>query len=132
MKNIFYCFLLILVLDGCAISTMTTIYSMSKGKIDTPKKEIYHVVYQASFGDGLKADVAYTNESGKETELKEVSGIWEKSATLKSGTHVQLTTFAIAKHKSKGEYKILVDGKVVSEYVLSGRKLKYTFAFDLP
>ncbi|KRT16492.1 hypothetical protein ASU31_10030 [Pedobacter ginsenosidimutans] len=132
MKNIFYCFLLMLVLGSCAISTMTTFYSMSKGKIDTPKKESYNVVYQASFGDGLKADVAYTNESGKQTELKEINGAWEKPVTLKSGTHVQLTTFATAKHKSKGEYKILVDGKVVSEYVLSGKKLKYTFAFDLP
>lgn len=132
MKNSFYCFLLMLVLGGCAISTATTFYSMSKGKIDVPKKENYNVVYQASFGDGLKADVTYTNESGKESELKEVSGVWEKSATLKSGTHVQFTTFATSKHKSKGEYKILVNGRVVSEYVLSGKKLKYTFAFDLP
>lgn len=105
---------------------------MSKGKIDIPKKESYNVLYQASFEDGLTADVAYTNESSKQTELNEVKGAWEKSVTLKSGTHVQLTTFATARRKSKGEYKILVDGKVVSEYVLSGKKLKYTFAFDLP
>ncbi|TCD22049.1 hypothetical protein EZ456_18075 [Pedobacter psychrodurus] len=111
---------------------MTTFYSMSKGKIDVPKKESYNVLYQASFGDGLTADVAYADESGKQTELKEVSGAWEKSVTLKSGTHVQLKTFATAKTKSKGEYKILVDGKVISEYVLSGKKLNYTFAFDLP
>lgn len=121
-----------LVLSGCAFSTMTTLYSMSKGKIDAPKKESYSVVYQASFGDGLTADVAYTNESGKQAELKEVNGAWEKTVTLKSGTHVQLKTFATAKSKSRGEYKILVDGKVVSEYVLSGKKLNYTFAFDLP
>ena len=121
-----------LVLSSCAISTMTTFYTMSKGKIDVPKKESYNVVYQASFGDGLKADVAYTTESGKQTELKEINGAWEKTVILKSGTHVQLTTFATAKHQSKGEYKILVDGKVVSEYVLSGKKLKYSFAFDLP
>ena len=90
------------------------------------------MLYQANFEVGLIADVAYTDESGKQTELKEVRGAWEKSVTLKSGTHVQLTTFATAKRKSKGEYKIIVDGKVVSEYVLSGKKLKYTFAFDLP
>ena len=105
---------------------------MSRGKIDIPQKETYSVVYQANFGDGLTADMAYTTESGKQTELKEISGAWEKTVILKSGTHVQLTTFATAKQKSKGEYKILVDGKVVSEYVLSGRKLNYTFAFDLP
>lgn len=121
-----------LMLGSCSIQTMTTFYSMSKGKLNVPKKESYEVVYQASFGDGLKADVTYSNESGKETELKEVNGAWEKSVTLKSGTHVQFTTFAIAKTKSKGEYKIWVDGKVVSEYVLSGKKLKYTYAFDLP
>ncbi|TBO39548.1 hypothetical protein [Pedobacter kyonggii] len=132
MKNIFYCFLLMLVLSSCAISTMTTFYSMSKGKIDVPKKESYSVVYQAKFGDGLTADVAYTNESGKQTELKEVNSAWEKTVSLRSGTHVQLKTFATAKSESRGEYKILVDGKVVSEYVLNGKKLNYTFAFDLP
>ncbi|WP_316794292.1 hypothetical protein [Pedobacter frigoris] len=132
MKNIFYCFVLLLMLSSCSIQFPTVLYTMSKGKLDVPKKESYLVVYQASFSDGLKADVAYSNESGKETELKEVSGAWEKSVTLKSGTHVQLKTFATAERKSKGEYKILVDGKVVSEYILSGRKLKYSFAFDLP
>ena len=105
---------------------------MSRGKIDIPKKETYSVVYQANFGDGLMADIAYTTESGKQTELKEIKGVWEKTVTLKSGTHVQLKTLATAKSKSKGEYKIMVDGKVVSEYILTGKKLNYTFAFDLP
>ncbi|RLJ77092.1 hypothetical protein [Pedobacter alluvionis] len=132
MKNIICSFLLAIILSSCALSTATTFYSMSRGKIDIPQKETYSVVYQANFGDGLMADMAYTTESGKQTELKEINGAWERTVTLKSGTHVRLTTFATAKHKSKGEYKILVDGKVVSEYVLSGRKLEYTFAFDLP
>jgi hypothetical protein len=132
MKNIFYCFSLMLVLSGCALVNITTVYSNSSGKINVPKKESYSVVYQAKFGDGLTADVAYTNESGEQTELKEINGAWEKTVTLKSGTHVQLKTFATAKSKSIGEYKILVDGKVVSEYVLSGKKLNYTFAFELP
>jgi len=132
MKNIFYCFLLMLVLSSCALANITTVYSNSRGKIDIPKKESYSVVYQAKFEDGLTADVAYTNESGKQTELKEVNGNWEKTVTLKSGTHVQLKTLATAKSKSRGEYKILVDGKVVSEYVLSGKKLNYTFNFELP
>ncbi len=132
MKNIFYCFLLTLMLSSCALGVMTTFYSMSRGKIDVPKKESYNVVYQANFGDRLSAAVAYTNESGKQTELKEVNGVWEQAVTLKSGTHVQLKTLATAKSKSRGEYKILVDGKVVSEYILSGKRLNYTFSFDLP
>jgi hypothetical protein len=73
---------------------------MSRGKIDIPRKESYNVVYQATFGEGLMADVAYINESGKHIELKEVNGAWEKSVTLKSGTHVQLKTLATAKSKS--------------------------------
>lgn len=132
MKNIFYCLSLMLVLSSCALVNLTTVYSNSSGKINVPQKESYSVVYQAKFGDGLTADVAYTNESGKQTELKEINGAWEKTVTLKSGTHVQLKTFATAKSKSIGEYKILVDGKVVSEYILSGKKLNYTFSFDLP
>lgn len=105
---------------------------MSRGKIDIPQKETYSVVYQANFGDGLMADIVYTTKSGKQTELKEIKGVWEKTVTLKSGTPVLLKTLATAKSKSKGEYKILVDGKVVSEYILTGKKLNYTFAFDLP
>jgi len=132
MKNIFYCFLLIVALSSCALGVMTSIYSISGGKVDVPKKETYNVVYQANFGNGLTADVAYTNESGKEIELKEVSGTWEKTVVLKSGTHAKLKTLATATTDAKGEYKILVDGKVVSEYVLSGKRLNYTFSFDLP
>ena len=132
MKNIFYCFLLMLVLSSCFLANITTVYSNSKGKIDVPKKESYQVVYQANFEDRLTADVAYTNETANQTELKEIKGAWEKRVTLKSGTHVQLKTFATAKTSAKGEYKILVDGKVVSEYILRGKKLNYTFSFDLP
>jgi hypothetical protein len=132
MKNIFYCFLLIVALSSCALGVMTTVYSMSRGKLDIPQKETYNVVYQANFGDGLMAEVEYTDESGKPAGLKKVNGNWEKSVTLKSGTHVQLKTLATAKSRSKGEYKILVDGKVVSEYVLSGKRLNYTFSFGLP
>ena len=121
-----------LVLSSCALGAMTSIYSISGGKVDVPKKEIYNVVYQANFGNGLTADVAYTNESGKDIELKEVSAAWEKTAVLKSGTHAKLKTLATSTTNAKGEYKILVDGKVVSEYVLSGKRLNYTFAFELP
>jgi len=132
MKNIFYSFLLIIALSSCALGVMTTVYSMSKGKLDIPQKETYHVVYQASFGEGLTADVTYTDENEQQTALKGVNGIWEKRVTLKKGTPVQLKTLAVAKKEAKGEYKILVDGKVVSEYILSGKRLNYTFSFDLP
>jgi len=132
MKIIFYCFLLILVLSSCSLAKITTVYSNSRGKIDVPKKESYQVVYQANFEEHLTADVAFTNETGNQTELKAVKGAWEQRVTLKSGTHVQLKTFATAKASAKGEYKILVDGKVVSEYILRGKKLNYTFSFDLP
>lgn len=132
MKNIFYSFLLAIILSSCALATWTTIYSMSRGKLDIPQKETYNVVYQANFGNGLTADLEYTDESGKQTELKKVNGVWEKNVTLKTGSHVLLKTLATTKTKSKGEYKILVDGKVVSEYVLTGKRLNYTFAFDLP
>jgi len=132
MKNIFYCFLLMIALSSCAFSTMTTVYSNSKGKINVPQKESYTVVYQVSFGDGLKADAAYTDESGEQTNLKNIGGVWEKQVTLKSGTYAQLKTLAKAKAKSRAEYKILVDGKVISEYIQSGKRLNYSLAFDLP
>ncbi|WP_406824089.1 hypothetical protein [Pedobacter sp. KACC 23697] len=126
MKNIFYCSLLIVALSSCALGVMTTVYSMSKGKLDIPQKETYTVVYQANFDDHLSADVAYTNESGKQAELTEVNGAWKKTVTLKSGSHVQLKTLAVAQKEARGEYKILVDGKVISEYI-NGQKVKLYF-----
>lgn len=130
MRNIFCCFLLTLTLSSCLV--MTSNYSVSKGKLDIPKRESYQVVYQADFGDGLKANVIYTDTDGQPVELKNAAGAWQKSVTLKPGTYVQFETLAKAKTKSRAAYKILVDGKVVSEYVLSGKRLNYTFAFDLP
>lgn len=97
-----------------------------------PQKESYRVVYRASFSRELVADAAYTDGNGNQVELKEISGNWEKTVILKSGTHAQLTTFAKAKTDARGEYKIMVDGKVVSEYILTGKRLKYNFDFDLP
>lgn len=132
MKNIAYCFLLILALSSCAFSTMTTVYSKSKGKIDVPLKENYTVTYQVGFEENLKADVAYTDESGKQSKLENISGEWEKQVTLKAGTHVELKTLAKAKTKSRATYKILVDGKVVAEYIQTGKRLSYMLAFDLP
>jgi hypothetical protein len=132
MKNIFYCSLLIASLSSCALGVMTTVYSMSKGKLDIPQKESYTVVYRTNFSKELMADVAYTDGNGNQVELKEVIGDWEKIVTLKPGTHAQLKTYAKAKTESRGEYKILVDGKVVSEYILTGKRLNYTFDFDLP
>ena len=56
----------------------------------------------------------------------------KKTVTLKSGSHVQLKTLAVAQKEARGEYKILVDGKVISEYILTGKRLNYTLDFDLP
>ena len=111
---------------------MTSIYFMSTGKIEVPKKESYQVLYQASFGDQLTADVSYTDENGEKTSLKAVGGAWEKTVILKAGTRVSFKAIATSKAKSKAEYKILVDGKTVSEHILNGKKLKYKYAFDLP
>ncbi|KIA94301.1 hypothetical protein OC25_10295 [Pedobacter kyungheensis] len=111
---------------------MTTVYSKSKGKIDVPLKENYTVTYQVGFEENLKADVAYTDESGKQSKLENISGEWEKQVTLKTGTHVELKTLAKAKTKSRATYKILVDGKVVAEYIQTGKRLSYMLAFDLP
>jgi hypothetical protein len=130
MKNIFYVFLLMFALSAC--SSMTSIYFMSTGKIEVPKKESYQVIYRAGFGDQLTADVSYTDENGKKTSLKAVGGAWEKTVILKAGTRVSFKAIATSKTKSKAEYKILVDGKTVSEHVLNGKKLKYKYAFDLP
>ncbi|RBQ02553.1 hypothetical protein [Pedobacter miscanthi] len=129
MKNILYSLTLAIVLSGC-IANAT--YQVLKGKLDVPKKQSYQITYRAAFGDGLSANIIYTDENGGDVELKKINGIWEKQVVLKSGTRVQFQALAKAGAKSRAEYKILVDGKEVSGYILSGKRLNYVYKFELP
>lgn len=129
MKNkIFISLLSLLFLFGCKT---VSIYYISGGKLSTAQKENYTVEYKANFGEGLEAYLYYTDEHKKQIKLEHIRGSWEKTVVLKSGSNVEFEAMATGS-SSKGEYKILVDGKVVSEYILSGKRLRFRYAFELP
>ncbi|MCZ4245376.1 hypothetical protein [Pedobacter punctiformis] len=134
MKNTIILFLIIILFSSC--TTLLTKfgsndYTLNKGKIDIPKKDHYIVLYKANFAEGLKAMISYTDENDKQIELKDVTGNWEKSVVIKSGSKVIFDTIAKGS-AGKGEYAVLVDEKIISEYILSNRKLHYQLNFDLP
>jgi uncharacterized protein YqfA (UPF0365 family) len=127
MKNFFTCLLLVFMLSGCSIS----VHYVRKGKIDVPQKDHYTVTYKANFSEGLNAKIRYTDEQGNIQKLKDISGHWEKTVILKSGENVHVSIITSGE-KSKADYKVLVDDEVISEHILTGKKLKYNFGFVLP
>lgn len=127
MRNILSTCLLILVLASCSMS----INSIKEDDLKIPKKEFYTVTYSAIFTEGLTAKIDYTDENSIQVKLAKVSGTFDKTVSLKSGTHVQFNTLAKG-NKGKGTYKVTVDGKTISEYTLKNKKLKYKIAFKLP
>lgn len=136
MKKYFSVLLCLLVLSSCSI------YSVNKGTLKTPRKDVHQVVYQVDLGEGLTTRINYTDANGKKVKIKSVTGKWEQSVSLPSGSAVNLKVVANGKDlstdpKIKGRYasakfKIKVDDEVVSEYVLSNKKIKYNVSFVLP
>ncbi|QNR83555.1 hypothetical protein H9N25_16575 [Pedobacter riviphilus] len=127
MKNIFYCFLLITVMSGCSLS----MHYLKKGKIAVPQKESYLVSYQALLDENTTGKISYIDENGKRQKLKGIKGKWEKVLTLKPGSngHIKITAKG---DKARGEFKVLVDGKVISEQILTNKKVLYGLDFYLP
>ncbi|MFC3562065.1 hypothetical protein [Pedobacter jamesrossensis] len=127
MKNYLIYLLMLLFLSSCSLS----IHSVSRGKIDAPLKESYQITYQASFNNAFVSKVSFTNEVGEIENLKETIKSWDKTITVKAGKHIKFSLVTKG-DKVKGEYKVLIDGKIIDEHILSGKKLKYNFEFDLP
>ncbi|GAA3959829.1 hypothetical protein GCM10022246_11520 [Pedobacter ginsengiterrae] len=127
MKNYTIFLLLLLFFSSCSLS----IHSVSKGKIDTPSKESYQVTYLANFNDSFVSKISFTNEYGDVENAKETIKSWNKTIVIKAGKHVKFSIVTKG-NQARGEYKVLVDGKILDQHILSGKKLKYNFEFDLP
>lgn len=127
MKNYTFCLLLLLLLSSCSLS----IHSVSKGKIDLPSKESYQITYLASFSDSFVSKISFTNEYGEVESFKETIKNWNKTFVIKAGKHIKFSILTKG-NQARGEYRVLVDGKILDEHILNGKKLKYNFEFDLP
>ena len=127
MKNAPIYLMFLLLLSSCSMSVNST----RRGKLDIPKEETYTVIYSAKFSDGLVAKISYTNENSAQEQLKDVTGNWEKTVVLNAGANVKLNILAKGE-KGKGEYKVMVNGKIVSEHILNNKRLRYSVDFDLP
>ncbi|WP_316804829.1 MmpS family transport accessory protein [Pedobacter nototheniae] len=127
MKNLVAVLLLITVLSSCSLS----IHYLKKGKIDVPQKETYAVTYQALFGENTSAKISYLDENGKRQKLKGIRGQWEKTIMMKPGSNGHIKATAKG-NKARGEFKVLVDGKVISEQILTNKKVIFGLDFYLP
>ena len=96
-----------------------------------PSKESYQVTYLANFNDSFVSKISFTNEYGAVENAKETIKSWNKTIVIKAGKHVKFSIVTKG-NQARGEYKVLVDGKILDQHILSGKKLKYNFEFDLP
>ena len=127
MKNYAICLLLLLFFSSCSLS----IHSISKGKINVPLKESYQISYTANFNDAFASKIIYTDEYGEIESFKQSNRNWNKTVIVKAGKHIKFSVITKG-NEARGEYKVLVDGKILDEHILSGKKLKYNFEFSLP
>lgn len=109
-----------------------SLYYNKDGVVDVPRKESYQVTYKTSLRAEIVAKVSYTDESDQIQKVDHVTGDWEKTVTLKAGKQVKIKIVATGANKSPTDYKVLVDGKVISEHTLNGKKSKFYFSFYLP
>jgi hypothetical protein len=121
------CFFLPLLLTSCAQS----VHIIHGGQVDTPKKNSYEVTYQTNLEEGLTAGLSYADSDGEMEKLKGVAGNWSKTLSLKSHQTLQLKISAKGLRK-RAEFKIFVDGKVISEHVMVSKKMIYNMRFELP
>lgn len=127
MKKLLSALLLVIVLSSCSLS----IHYLQRGKLNIPKKETYVVTYQVMLDENTSAKISYLDENGKNQKLKNVKGKWEKEMVIKSGNKARIKVTGKG-DKARGEFKVLVDGKVIGEQILTNKKILFGLSFDLP
>ncbi|WP_131538634.1 MmpS family transport accessory protein [Pedobacter nototheniae] len=127
MKKLLSALLLLTVLSSCSLS----IHYLQRGKLNIPEKETYVVTYQAMLDENTSAKISYLDENGKRQKIKDFKGKWEKIMVMKSGSKTRIKVTGKG-DKARGEFKVLVDGKVVGEQILTNKKIVFGLSFILP
>ncbi|SFA43039.1 hypothetical protein SAMN04488511_103240 [Pedobacter suwonensis] len=109
-------------LSACSYGT----YEMNKGPLNIAAKASYKVTYKVLASSS--ATVTFTDESGNQRTLENISGEWEKSIEIKSGQKVQFTVDS----KDKQQASVLVDQRPVSDIEKTNKTAHYSLSFVLP
>ncbi|QXU41502.1 hypothetical protein [Pedobacter sp. D749] len=120
-KYIIY-ILIITFLSACSYGT----YEMNKGQLNIATKASYSVTYKVLASSS--ATVSFTDESGNQKTLENISGEWEKSIEIKSGQKVQFTVDS----KDKQLASVLVDQEPISTIDKNNKTAHYSLSFVLP
>ncbi|WP_412466623.1 hypothetical protein [Pedobacter sp. KLB.chiD] len=115
-------YLIIAFLSACSYGT----YKMNKGILNIATKASYNVTYKVVASSS--ATVTFTDESGNQKTLENISGEWEKSIEMKSGQKVQFAVYS----KNKQLASVLVDQKPVSTIEKTNKTAHYSLSFVLP
>jgi len=122
MKKYIIYILIITFFSACSYGT----YELNKGPLKIATKGSYNVTYKVSASSS--ATVTFTDESGNQKTLENISGEWEKSIVIKSGQKVQFTVDS----KDKQLASVLVDQKPVSTIDKINKTAHYSLSFILP
>ncbi|NII84234.1 MULTISPECIES: hypothetical protein [unclassified Pedobacter] len=120
-KYIIYIFI-ITFLSACSYGT----YELNKGPLNIATKASYNVTYKVLASSN--ATITFTDESGNQKTLENISGKWEKSIDIKSGHKVQFTVDS----KDKQLASVLVDQKPISTIDKTNKTAHYSLSFVLP
>ena len=120
-KYIIY-ILIITFFSACSYGT----YELNKGPLNIATKGSYNVTYKVSASSSAK--VTFTDESGNQKTLENISGEWEKSIVIKSGQKVQFTVDS----KDKQLASVLVDQEPISTIDKNNKTAHYSLSFVLP
>ena len=113
---------LITLLSACSYGN----YELNKGPLNMETKPSYNVTYKVLASSN--ASISYTDESGSQKVLENISGEWEKTIMLKSKQKVQFTVDS----KDKQSASVLVDQKPVSTVSKTNKTAHYSLSFILP
>lgn len=129
LLRLFTCSILFsIILSSCG----TTLYYNRTGEVNVPKQSDYKVTYIANIDDGADAKITYTESNGKKVKFNSIKSNWTKVVSLKSGQRVKFKVVTENKNQKVSTFKVLIDGKAVSEKEMNQKKSKYYYSFILP
>lgn len=126
LKSIVFLAFIIILLSSCSYGT----YELNKGPLDIEAKANYTVTYKVTAPNN--ATISFTDESGEQKMVENVSGEWEKTVQIKAGQKVVFNVDAKGENKGLQQTAVFVDQKLVSEMSKTGKVSHYRLSFVLP
>lgn len=112
-----------------------SLYQVNKGNASIKKNESYHVIYTGIVPEGAAAKITYIDAGQSKITLNHISGKWVYDAVFKPEQEMLFkidVRLPASTPRKKLSTSIVVNGEVFSEYIQTGRNVRYRVKFKLP